>query len=112
VSGRDDLVGEVQPLPEIVNTLRGQSVVIPLPRELGLDETPGGQALHGLDDLEVRDIKFFMLWRIVILLSNKDTLLEEVLVDAAPVFFGNDHAGLNEMRELKEGCELNGAVFL
>jgi hypothetical protein len=41
---------------------------------LGLDEAPGGQALHGLDDLEVRDIKLFMLRRVIIFLSNKDAL--------------------------------------
>lgn len=62
------------PLSEIVNSLSGQSVVIPLPRELSLDETPRCQALHGLDDLEVRDIELFMLRCIIIFLSNKDAL--------------------------------------
>jgi hypothetical protein len=45
-----------------------------LPREASFDETLGGQALHGLDDLEVRDIELFVLWRIVVLLGDEDTL--------------------------------------
>lgn len=96
MSRRDDLVGEVQPLPEIFNTFRSQNVVIPLPRELGLNEAPGGQALHGLDNLKVGDIKLFMLRRIVVFLGDQNTLLEEVFVDGTPVLFGNNHAGLIE----------------
>lgn len=53
VSSRDDLGREVQPLPEVVETLRGQGVVVVLPGELGLDVAAGVQGLEGLDDIEV-----------------------------------------------------------
>jgi guanyl-specific ribonuclease Sa len=43
VCGGDDLGGEVQPLAEVVETLRGQGVVVVLPRELGLDITAGSE---------------------------------------------------------------------
>jgi hypothetical protein len=39
------------PFTEVFNTFGGKDIVIPLPRELCLDETFGSQALHGLDDL-------------------------------------------------------------
>ncbi len=53
VGGRDDLGGEVEPLPEVVETLGGEGVVVVLPRELGLDVAARGQGLEGLDDEEV-----------------------------------------------------------
>jgi len=49
---RDDLGGEVEPLAEVVETLRGEGVVVPLPRELGLEVAAGGEGLAGLDDLK------------------------------------------------------------
>lgn len=55
VGGRDNLGGEVQPLPEVVETLGGQGVVVVLPRELGLDVAARGQGLAGLDDKQVAD---------------------------------------------------------
>jgi hypothetical protein len=55
VGGRDNLGGEVQPLPEVVETLGGQGVVVVLPRELGLDVAARGQRLARLDDEEVAD---------------------------------------------------------
>lgn len=84
-----------------------------MPRELGLDEALGGQALESLDDLQVGNVKLLVLGGIVIFFGDKYALcnnnprfstspipqislqrtLEEVLVDDAPVLFGNDHAG-------------------
>ena len=55
VGGRNDLSGEVKPLPEVVETLGGEGVVVVLPRELGLDVATRGQGLAGLDDEEVAD---------------------------------------------------------
>ena len=99
------------PLAEVVNALGGEDVVVPLPRELGLDETLGRQALHRLDNLKVRHIELFMLGGVVVLLGDQHALcvcpsikservrwcdmrtLEERLVDDAPVGLGNDHAG-------------------
>ncbi len=88
-------------LSEVVQTLWGEDVVVPLPRELGLDETPGGQGLHGLDDFQVLDVGDVRVGRCVELLgSGKDTLLEESLVDCSSVGLGNQHV---DRRELKEG---------
>ena len=47
----DDLGGEVQPLAEVVKTLGGEGVVVPLPGELGLEVAAGSQGLASLDDL-------------------------------------------------------------
>lgn len=55
VGGGDNLGGEVKPLPEVVETLRGEGVVVVLPRELGLDVAARGQGLASLDDKKVAD---------------------------------------------------------
>jgi hypothetical protein len=55
VGGRNDLGGEVKPLSEVVETLGGESVVVVLPRELGLDVATRGQGLERLDDEKVAD---------------------------------------------------------
>jgi hypothetical protein len=93
VGGGDNLGGEVEPLAEVFNTFRSQDIVVPLPGELGLDETAGGQALESLDDLEVRYIELLVLGGVEVLLGDKYALLEEVLIDDAPVLLGDDHAG-------------------
>ena len=59
---------------EIVNTLISEGIVVPLPRELGLDKTLGGQRLHDLDDFEVRDVEIGVLGKVVILRSDKGTI--------------------------------------
>ena len=62
------------PLAEVVNALGGEDVVVPLPGELGLDEALGGQALHSLDDLEVRHIELLVLGGVVVLLGDQHAL--------------------------------------
>ena len=47
----NDLGWEVEPFAEVVETLGGEGVVVPLPRELGLEVTTGGERLASLDDL-------------------------------------------------------------
>jgi hypothetical protein len=49
---RNDLGREMEPLAQVVETLGGEGVVVPLPRELGLEVAAGGQGLASLDDLE------------------------------------------------------------
>ena len=61
VGGWDDLSWEVQVLSEVLETLVGEGVVVPLPAELGVDEALGGQALHSLDDVEVSDLQLWVL---------------------------------------------------
>jgi hypothetical protein len=53
VGSRDNLGGQVKPLPEVVETLGGEGVVVVLPRELGLDVAARGQGLASLDDEQV-----------------------------------------------------------
>ena len=48
----NNLGGEVEPFTEVVKTLGGEGVVVPLPGELGLEVAAGGQGLASLDDLE------------------------------------------------------------
>ena len=73
---------QVEVLSEVGQTLVGERVVVPLPRELGLDESLGGEGLHELDDFEIGDIgDVGVSGSVVVLGSDKDTLLEEVLVD-------------------------------
>ena len=45
-----DLGGKVEPLAEVVETLGGEGVVVPLPAEAGLDEAAGGQRLASLTE--------------------------------------------------------------
>jgi hypothetical protein len=59
---------------EIINTLISESIVVPLPRELSLDETLGGQRLHNLDDFEVGDIEIGVLGKVIILRGDKGTI--------------------------------------
>jgi hypothetical protein len=47
----NDLGWEVEPLAEVVEALWGEGVVVPLPRELGLEVAARGQGLAGLGDL-------------------------------------------------------------
>lgn len=51
---RDNLSGEVKPLAQVVETLGCEGIVVPLPTELGLDVTAGGEGLHGLDNLDMK----------------------------------------------------------
>jgi hypothetical protein len=78
---------------EVINTLISESIVIPLPRKLGLNQTLGGQGLHSLDDFEVRNINFGMLGKVVVLGGDKGTILEKSRVDGLSVLLGNKHNG-------------------
>jgi hypothetical protein len=62
------------PLAEVLDTLGREHVVVPLPREAGLDEALGSQALHGLDNLEVGHIELLMLRRVEVLLGDENAL--------------------------------------
>jgi hypothetical protein len=51
VCGRHNLGGKVEPFTEVIKPLGGESVVVVLPRELSLEERPGGQGLACFDNL-------------------------------------------------------------
>ena len=56
VSRGDDLSRQVQPFAQVVKALGGESVVIVLPGELGLDVAAGGEGLQSFDDLEFESL--------------------------------------------------------
>lgn len=47
----NDTLWKTKELLQVLNTLLGKGVVVVLPGELSLNETSGGQGLHGLDDV-------------------------------------------------------------
>lgn len=46
-----DFCGEVEPFTEVVESLRGEGVVVPLPGKLSFQVAAGGERLAGFDDL-------------------------------------------------------------
>jgi hypothetical protein len=80
VGGGDDLSGEMEPFAEVVETLGGQGVVVPLPGELSLDIAAGGERLGGLDDEQVLRVDLGVLGKVEVLGSHHHTLSEEVLL--------------------------------
>jgi hypothetical protein len=93
VSRGDNLSGKVEPFAEVVETFRCESIVVILPRELGLDVTTGGKRLAGLDNVEILGVDVVVLWEIVVFLRDEDTLTEEVLVDLLSVCLWNQPRG-------------------
>ena len=69
----DNLSWEVQVLSEVLKTLVGEGVVVPLPAELGVDEALGGQGLHNLDDEQVSGLELWVL-NFEVLWGNEDTV--------------------------------------
>lgn len=93
VGSRHDLGGQVKPLSEVVETLGGQGVVVPLPRELSLDVAAAGQGLQSLDDIQVLNIELGVLREVVVLGGDEDALAEQSLVNGLPVGLGDEHLG-------------------
>lgn len=79
VGGGDNLSGEVKPFAEVVETLGGQGVVVPLPGELGLDIAARGEGLARLDDEQVLGVDIGVLGEVEVLGSDEYALAEEVL---------------------------------
>ena len=89
VRSGDNLSGKVEPFTEVVETLRSESVVVVLPRELSLDIAAGGERLAGFDNIKILGVDVVVLWEIVVLLSNEHPFTEKVLVDLLSVCLGN-----------------------
>jgi hypothetical protein len=70
----------MEELAKVVDSLVGEGIVVVLPRELSLDITTGGQGLHSLDDLKVRDINFSVLGKVVVLGGDQDTICSREIV--------------------------------
>jgi hypothetical protein len=110
VGSRDDLGGQVKPLSKVVETLGGQSVVVPLPRELSLDVAAAGQGLQSLDDIEVLDIELGVLREVVVLGGDEHALAEQSLVDGLPVSLRDKHLGGSAMIKMSRLLVLRLAI--
>lgn len=71
---RQNTLWDVQLVSKELHTLVSQGVVVPLPRELGLDVTLRGQRLQGLDHVQVLGVDLLVLRLVEVLLSNNNTL--------------------------------------
>jgi hypothetical protein len=56
---------------------------------LSLDVTTGGKGLASLDDVKVLGVNVVVLWKVIVLLRDKNTLTEEVFVDLLSVCLGD-----------------------
>jgi len=74
VGSGNNTAGKTQPVSEVLNTRVGESVVVVLPRESGLNEALGGQRLKSLDDVKVSGVNFLVDSLVVVLLGNNNTL--------------------------------------
>ena len=92
VGSGDNLGREVEVLAEVLNTLVGEGVEVPLPRELGMDITTRGERLESLDNLKVGDLELRVL-NVEVLGGDHNTLLEERGVDVLAVLLADDHFG-------------------
>jgi hypothetical protein len=70
----DDFCRKVEPFAEVLESLGGKGVIVPLPREPRLDVTARGEGLKHLDHLEVWDVQFLVLWGVEIFFRHHDTL--------------------------------------
>lgn len=90
VRGWNDFSRKMKPFAKVVETLRGEGVVVILPGELSLDVTTRRERLASLDNVEVLGVNVVVLWKVVVLFRDEYTLAEEVLVDLAPISLGNE----------------------
>ena len=61
-------------LPEVLNTLIGEVVVVPHPGEVLANIPTRGEGLHGLDHVQVLDVKEVVLGTVEVLAGHHDTL--------------------------------------
>jgi hypothetical protein len=91
---RDDGGGQVEQFSQVFNTLVSQEPVIVSPSELFLNQTLADETSHQLHDLKnggFGDLGMFLCLPCPCLLSNKDTLFEEVRENGKTVFLGDNH---------------------
>lgn len=70
----DDFCRKVEPFAEVLESLGGKSVIVPLPREPRLDVTARIEGLEHLDHLEVWDVQFLVLRGVEIFFRHHDAL--------------------------------------
>merc|ERR1719209_1272407 len=90
--GGDNLGGQVEVVPQVLDTLVGEVPVVVTPCELLLHIATRLQAGQGLDHLQVGNgFELRMLGGVEILFGHHHTLLEEVLVDGYAILLGHQH---------------------
>merc|ERR1719400_779110 len=90
--GGDNLRGQVEVVPQVLNALVCKVPVIVAPGELLLHIPTGLKASKSLDHLQVGDrFELRVLGGVEILLGHHHSLLEEVLVDGHTVLLGHQH---------------------
>merc|ERR1719400_2887960 len=90
--GGDNLRGQVEVVPQVLNALVCEVPVIVAPGELLLHIPTGLEASQSLDHLQVGDrFELGMLGGVEILLCHHHSLLEKVLVDGHTVLLGHQH---------------------
>lgn len=92
VGRRHDLGGQMKILAEILETLIGKGVEVPLPAELSVHVSSAGQGLHGLDDVKVRNLQLKVL-DLEQLWGDQDAFLKQSRVDELAVILRNDPGG-------------------
>ena len=94
VSGGNDLGGQGQVGPEVLDALGGEVDVVVLPAERDLDVSPALEGLHEVEHLEVRaSLDLGMGGGHGVLLHDEHSLSEEVREDGDAVGLGDEHGG-------------------
>merc|ERR1719240_354995 len=89
-----DLRGQVKHLPEVLDALIGEGVVVPLPAVDFTEVVAGSKGPEYHHHLDVWDVlQLVVLAGLVVLLHHHHTLLEEVLQDCAPGLLRDQHHG-------------------
>lgn len=65
--------------------------------------------MQGLDDVQVSGVNLLVLWLVEVLLSDDNTLLEEVLVDLLSVFLWNQHGEFLRLTSNSSYLEIRGS---
>jgi hypothetical protein len=80
MSSRHNLGRQMEPFTEVVESLGGQRVVVPLPGEPRLEVPSRGQRLAGFDDVEVLGVNFAVLRQVEVFFGDEDALCFAVLL--------------------------------
>ncbi len=90
--GGNDLGGQGQVSPEVLNALGGEVDVVVLPAECDLDVAPALEGLHKVEDLEVRaSLNVGIGGGHGVLLHDENSLSEEVREDGNAVGLKDKH---------------------
>lgn len=72
---------------------------------MSLDVSAGGEGLASLDNEQVLGVDIWVLWQIVLLSSDKNTLTEEVLVDLLAVGLWNKPVNISSYSYFRSARE-------